>query len=76
MVILTHVLQSSYMSPPIHTHIALALGVMKLFLVSVYHHFLHHSTATPHVKHCFSVLVSYFLHDTNKDVCSVKLYLT
>ena len=46
------------------TYIVLALGVAELLLVSVFQHFLHHSAATPHVKHSLSMLVSHFLHYT------------
>lgn len=54
-----------YVFPSLHPYIVLALGVEELLLVSVFQHFLHHSTANPHVKHSLSVLVSHLLHYTN-----------
>lgn len=50
------------------SYIVLALGVVELLLVSIFQHFLHHSTPTPHVKHSLSVLVSNLLHFTNKHI--------
>lgn len=51
--------------PSLRPYMTLALGVVELLLVSVFQHFLHHSTAAPHVKHSLSMLVSHLLHNTN-----------
>lgn len=47
-----------------HPYIASALRVVKLFLMSVFQHFFHHTTATPHIKHSLAMLVPHLLKIT------------
>lgn len=42
------------------THIG-ALALVELLLMSILQHFLHHTTAAPHVKHRLPVLIAHVL---------------
>lgn len=42
-------------------NVAPALGVVELLLVAIPQHLVHHSAASPHVKHGLSVLVAHLL---------------